>query len=229
MEKVCGNITGGWMRVANKDMRNLSNTCPNGLTTLEVSSKRLCSMNIDGAGCSSINISVQSVCYSKVCGKITGYQQKTPDAFEPYNRNPELTIDGYYVNEISLTHGCNPRNYIWTFAAAAHEQLAFHRSICPCSNRHNTQTIHIPPYVGNDYFCDTASRGHFRYIFYPDDPLWDGQGCGPNSDCCSFNNTPWFSKQLNSSTTDDIEMRLCANQPRSDEDITFEQLELYVQ
>ena len=66
-------------------------------------------------------------------------------------------------------------------------------------------------------------------IFYPDDPLWDGEGCGQNSTCCSFNNPPWFSKQLSSPTTDDVEIRLCANQRRSDEDIDFEQIELYVQ
>ena len=59
------------------------------------------------------------------------------------------------------------------------------------------------------YFCDTGSRDRFQLIFYPDDPLWDGVGCGPTSTCCSFNNPPWFCKQLPQPTTDNIELRLC--------------------
>ena len=46
--------------------------------------------------------------------------------------------------------------------------------------------------------------------------------------CCAFNNPPWFMKELSSSTTDDIEMRLCADSGRNDEDITVELIELYV-
>ena len=66
-------------------------------------------------------------------------------------------------------------------------------------------------------------------IFYPNDPLWDGQGCGRLNTCCSFNSPPWFMKELSSSTSDDIEMRLCADEARTDEDVNFELLELYVQ
>jgi len=36
-------------------------------------------------------------------------------------------------------------------------------------------------------------------------------------------------KELPSPTRDDIEMRLCADESRSNEDITFESVELYVQ
>ena len=36
-------------------------------------------------------------------------------------------------------------------------------------------------------------------------------------------------KELPSPTKDNIEMRLCADQSRIDEDITFESAELYVQ
>ena len=98
-----------------------------------------------------------------------------------------------------------------------------------CTNIHNAVHIPIPPYVGSDYFCDTASENNVQYIFYPNDPLWDGQGCGRLNTCCSFNNPPWFMKELPSPTRDNIEMRLCADQSRSDEDITFESIELYVQ
>ena len=87
-----------------------------------------------------------------------------------------------------------------------------------------------PAFVGNDYFCDTGSSGPFdRQTFYSDDPLWDGAGCGTLNDCCSFNNPPWFYKQLPQPTTDSIEMRACRDQSIGDEDIAIELVEIYVQ
>ena len=229
MSRSCGGITGGWMRVTKLDMRNTSDSCPHGLKTF-TQPRRLCAMNIAGAGCSSASFSVQGVQYTRVCGKIIGYQQRTPDAFGPYYNNRGLTIDDNYVEGISLTHGRNPRKHIWTFAAALHEVLTSYRQyLCPCTNIHNPVTIPIPPFVGSDYFCDTASETTGQLRFYPYDPLWDGQGCGRLNTCCSFNNPPWFMKELPSSTSDDIEMRLCADEARSNEDITFESVELYVQ
>ena len=229
MSRSCGGITGGWMRVTRLNMTNSSHTCPAGLKLL-TTPKRLCAKNIDGGGCSSATFNLHGIRYTHVCGKIIGYQQETPDAFWSYYRNRSLTIDDNYVDGISLTHGRNPRKHIWTFAAALHEVLtSFRQSLCPCTNIHNTVTIPIPPYVGSDYFCDTASEGRYQHVFYPNDPLWDGQGCGRLSTCCSFNSPPWFMKELPSSTSDDIEMRLCADSPRTDEDITFESVELYVQ
>ena len=186
-------------------------------------------MNIDGPGWSSATFDLHGIRYTHVCGKIISYQQKTPDAFWLYYNNRGLTIDGNYVDGISLTHGRNPRKHIWTFVAALHEVNTHHSSLCPCTNIHNPASIPIPPYVGSDYFCDTASETTFQYRFYPNDPLWDGQGCGRLNTCCSFNNPPWFMKELPSPTRDDIEMRLCADERRSNEDITFEIIELYVQ
>ena len=229
MSRSCGGITGGWMQVAKINMTNSSHTCPAGLKLL-TQPKRLCAMNIAGGGCSSASFSVQGVQYTRVCGKIIGYQHGSPDALWPYYNNRRLTIDDQYVDGISLTHGRNPRKHIWTFAAALHEVITDGRvSICPCTNIHNPVTIPIPPYVGSDYFCDTASETTFQIKLYLNDPLWDGQGCGRLNTCCSFNNPPWFMKELPSSTSDDIEMRLCAGGLRSDEDINFENVEIYVQ
>ena len=231
MMRTCGGITGGWMPVASVNMSDPSDTCPTGLRML-TSPKRLCGINSDGPGCSSTTFSVQGIQYSRVCGKVIGYQQKTPDAFASYYYNRRLTIDQMYVDGVSITHGHNSRKHIWTFAAALHEILRHENSehnICPCTNIRNTASIPTPPYVGNDYFCDTGSEHDHEFRFYPDDPLWDGQGCGPLNTCCTFNRPPWFMKQLPSPTNDDIEMRLCTDQAHTDEDIVVEQIELYVQ
>ena len=115
---------------------------------------------------------------------------------------------------------------MWTFAAALHEQYG-DRSTCPCTMTGTTYTGALPPFVGNDFFCDTGTHNEFQYTFYPDDPLWDGRGCGPTSSCCSFNSPPWFCKELY--TTDDIEVRVCTNARLSNEDITIEAIEVYLQ
>ena len=218
------------MPVAKLNMTNSSHTCPAGLKLL-TTPKRLCAKKIDAGGCSSATFDLHGIQYTRVCGKIIGYQQGSPDAFASYYNNRSLTIENNYVDGISLTHGRNPRKHIWTFAVAIHEVIpSAEESLCPCTNIHNTATIPIPSYVGSDYFCDTGSENHFQPgKFYSNDPLWDGQGCGRLNTCCSFNSPPWFLKELSSSTSDDIEMRLCANEVRTDEDINFELLELYVQ
>ena len=41
MSLTCGDVTGGWMRVANIDMTNSSQNCPSGLTLI-TSPKRVC-------------------------------------------------------------------------------------------------------------------------------------------------------------------------------------------
>ena len=157
MERTCGGVQGEWMKVISINMSNSSSFCPSGLRTL-TSPKRLCAMNINGAGCSSAYLDVHGVEYSQVCGKIIGYQQSSSDAFWPYSINRAITIDGVYVDGICITHGHNPRKHIWTFAAALHEVTTpYPQALCPCTNVHNQLTIPIPPYIGSDYFCDTAS------------------------------------------------------------------------
>ena len=164
--------------------------------------------------------------YSNVCGRVIGYQDKSPDAFGQIR---ETTIDSNYVDGVSLTHGQSLRQHIWTFAGAVDESPRHIDSICPCTRPDISYTGTIPSFVGQDYFCDTGSRGAFQFVFYPDDPLWNGQGCGDISTCCEFNNPPWFCKQLPQPTTDDIELRICGNQSvEGDEDTPIEQVEIYI-
>ena len=228
MEKSCKGVAGGWMKIVSLDMTTAGSTCPPGLKTLQ-DPQPLCAMNTDDPGCSSTVFPVQGVQYSRVCGKIIGYQQKSPDAFRAYSHRGQTKIDSYYVDGISITHGSPPRKHIWTFAVAVHEYNSSPENVCPCTNTRNSQHAPIPSFVGNDYFCDTGSENYVQHIFYGDDPLWDGEGCGQFSTCCSWNTPPWFMKQLSPPTSDDIEMRLCCDAPRNDEDITIETLEIYVQ
>ena len=214
------------MRVANVDMADPNQNCPAGLRLITRTSAplRTCGKPRQ-SGCVSTTFQTYGVEYSHVCGRVLGYQDESPDAFgQWYLRGG--TIDSNYVDGVSLTHGQSPRQHIWTFAGALEEIATNPEYNCPCTKPEVPYTGIIPSFVGQDYFCDTGSREAFRYIFYPDDPLWDGQGCGGNSTCCEFNNPPWFCKQLPQPTTDDIELRICANQ--HDEDTPIEQVEIYI-
>ena len=83
--------------------------------------------------------------------------------------------------------------------------------------------------MGNNYFCDTAAPTCCHTRDYPDDPLWDGQGCGDPSTCCSFNNPPWFSTALPQTTSDDIEVRICNDKAPSYDDTPITDVDLYIQ
>ena len=65
------------------------------------------------------------------------------------------------------------------------------------------------PTVGEDYFCETGvPPGQDASA----DSLWDGDGCGPTSACCTFSDPPWFCKQLPQTSYYDIEEGICSTQ-----------------
>ena len=220
----CCNTTGVWTRVAYLDMTNSTHTCPQGFTLRTDHGKRSCG-RITGRGCTSITYTTHGLQYSRVCGRIIAYQYSTPEGFH----TARDSIDDTYVHGVSITHGENPRKHIWTFTAAIDEMRA-NSHTCPCTRTDLTYRGTVPTFIGNDYFCDTGSRQHYQLgTFYHEDPLWDGEGCGPNSSCCEFNSPPWFCKHLPHPTTDDIEVRVCSNAGVDNEDTPLEQVELYIQ
>ena len=226
MTRSCGGVTGGWMRVAELDMTNSSHQCPSGLRLNNI---RTCCITFDTPACSSVIFHVHSL-YFKICGRIQAYQLGSPNTFADDGRGVNLTIEGNYIDGVSLTHG-HPRQHIWSFAGALDEVGSYPDTNCPCTNISQAINASQPPAdVGDDYFCDTTSSGRYTNgLFYGDDPLWDGAGCGPLNTCCSFNHPPWFYKQLPQPTTDDIEMRVCRDQPSNNEDILIKEIEIYTQ
>ena len=220
----CGKV-GGWMRVANLDMTRPNQTCPPGFRTITASGtgKRLCGRP-GPAGCVSVKFSTNNVPYERVRGRVIAYQNATPDGQRPYKLAGNQTLEGVYIDGVSITHGC-PRQHIWSFIAA-HREDRYNGGGCPCFKGFNGTRV---PYIGKNYFCDSGTDTNGGFVFHSTDPLWDGQGCGANSTCCTFNNPPWFCTELDQCTSDDIELRLCADEPTSNEDIPIEIIELYVQ
>ena len=75
------NGTPGWRRVAFINMTDTSYNCPTGLN-LTSYSKRTCGRShTTNGGCSSTTFSVEGLPYSRVCGRIRGYQFGATDAF----------------------------------------------------------------------------------------------------------------------------------------------------
>ena len=218
----CGG-TGGWRRVVYLDMTDNTTNCPSGWQ-LTGHSKRTCGRVSSGhLTCDSVTFPVSGGDYTRVCGRINAYQYRATDAFEAYDDGLRTTINGSYVSGVSLTHG-SPRQHIWTFAAGISESAHTRDDACPCDA---TIDITTPPFVGGDYFCESGRPSRSVNGFFPDDPLWDGEGCSASSTCCSFNSPPYFTKQLPSPTTDDIEARIC--QWGGSEDTPIEFIKLYVQ
>ena len=219
------NVRFGWRRVAFLNMSDPTEECPSPLR--EYSSTRVCGREeSSGPSCSSVSYTNSGGQYNYVCGRIIGYGFDSPDGF-----HGGQDIDGIYADGVSLTHG-QPRQHIWSFVAGLDEDNT-DRPVenCPCDNPDNEGQV--PSFVGNNYFCETGNPGVWsgrNAMLYVDDPLWDAEGCGPDSECCSFNSPPWFIVQLPSATTDALDVRICANDAggTAHEDTPIELMELYV-
>ena len=219
----CGG-TGGWRRVVYLNMTDPNTNCPSGWQ-LTSHSKRTCGkVHTSDLSCDSVFFPISGGDYTSVCGSIRAYQYNHTDAFEAYHRGRVTTIEGAYVAGVSLTHG-SPRQHIWTFAAGYSEDLHTRDDVCPCDA---SISITIPLFVGGDYFCESGVNSGSTSGLHPDDPLWDGEGCSSSSSCCSFNNPPYFTKQLPSPTSDPIEARLCQLDTSDGDDSPVEFMELYV-
>ena len=227
------NNTRGWMKVAHIDMTDSTQSCPDRFRQINRSEPplRICGRPDGLVGCAGTIFPVHGIEYSHVCGRITGYQFGSPAGFYGYNELSQ-NIDGYYISGASLTHGRSPRQHIWSFVNALSDGgVGYNSHVCPCSRSSGDYAGKVPPFVGEDYYCDSGTdlTGMFlRDQLYPDDPLWDGQGCDLESTCCIPNKLPWFCKKLPEPTTDDIELRLCDNNMPKFGDSPFEVVELYV-
>ena len=206
-------------------MTDTSYNCPTELS-LTSYSKRTCGRSHTNSGCSSTTFNVGDLSYSQVCGIIRKYQFGATSGFFGVGTG----INNNYVEGVSLTHGgAGNRQHIWTFAAGLSEvTTTWPNEGCPCDTAAPSV---VPSFVGNDYFCESGvhSEWNLNFILYASDVLWDGQDCLSSSTCCQFNSPPWFTKNLPTATTDDIELRICVEHTPSIEDVPIELIELYVQ
>ena len=222
----CGG-SGGWKRIAFLNTTDFNQPCPGGTMLFQDSwPTRTCARTTHG--CVSLMYATDFMQYQHVCGRVIGYQHRSPDAFSPYNSGTSRpSIDDGYLDGVSITYGQSPRKHIWSFAVGL-DETTVDVNRCPCANSQFSYSNIVPPYIGNDYFCATASRQAVGATFYPNDPVWDGLGCGPLSTCCTFNNPPWFCKALPEATRENVELRMCGDEDNKNENIPITLVELYV-
>ena len=201
-------------------MTDPSQQCPPAWREYNTSGVRACGRPDFSAG------SCLAVCYftgrqySRVCGRVVGYQVASPDAFRGFSRN-HIDLDG-----INITHG-EQRHHIWSYVAGVTERSSRHGgSNCPCSTVPGNEP---PIFIGGSYYCESGnSNDNFVHDLYSNDPLWDGQQC--EGTCCNGTNTPpWFSIRLSAPIMDIIEVSICCDQGTGDEDTPVELMEIYVQ
>lgn len=247
MRKKCGEK--GWTRLALWDAKKTG--CPNGLVTYsDKGTVHACGRKFDNflayfcsesleqqkvknyfaySCVSQFKIPSNSQFYSKVCGKVIGYQFGSTTGFYSayFSRNvTQYDIhDGYLDGVIITLQSGEP---IWTFASGNSENGAaenFTGCTCP-SNIEN-----VRKYLGDHYFCESGTPNYKGVMLYHKDPLWDGEKCnGDEKACCNKDKHPYmpyfkrvFSKQVN----DNFELWMCGDMNiRADTPIS--RYELYV-
>ena len=219
----CGG-EGGWTRIALVNMTAPDASCPSGLTQGNFSGRILCTRNT--TGCQSTMFSTFNLNYREACGRVVGYQVGTLAAFFLSISTPtRFTIDNQYLDGVSITHGSGPRTHIWSYTAGV-TTTGTDQFNCPCNSG---STVAPPSFVGNNYYCESATTSFISGTFQPDDVLWDGQQCtGNEGTCCTNPDQPWFNTTLSQNANDDIELRLCSESLVTSKGTPLELIELYI-
>ena len=228
---LCNITSSDWRRVAYINMTDPEVECPSGLneTTDSITGQRACGRSVDGegrgfaapGGCSSVIFPVNTT-YSRVCGYARGYQYSSMDGFL---ESPRRTINDAYADGLSVTHG-NPRKHLWTLAVGNTELFSLLEARCP-RDRNPFDFTGVPDFVGNHFYCEAGYIGPpWENRIAWEDPLWDGQQC-VSSTAQSCSRYGWFHRDI-APSQEDVEVRWCADQVRSDENFYTDLLEIWV-
>ena len=213
----CG--TGLWYQVAHLNMSDPSQQCPSAWREYNIGGIRACGRPTNSTGSCATEYYFINHQYSRVCGRVIGYQIASPDAFS--HTHAQIDFEG-----VNITRGAK-RVHVWSYIAGFSTSESTTDYNCPCATSDSPDP---PASIGENYYCESGNptdRFENNQIF-PNDPLWDGQQC--EGTCCNGTNSPpWFSIQLSAPTTDLIEVNICADESTDNEDTPIELLEIYVQ
>ena len=179
-------------------------------------------------GCDSVVLPVHGVGYNYVCGRAVGYSFAHPTSFYR-GADSGNTINEHYLSGLSTTHGATgSRSHIWSYAAGFREDFSEAYN-CPCAANPRSEPL-TPDYVGDHYYCDTATYYQPNEVWYTNNTLWDGKDCYSGSKCCNNDRLPWFWRTLPQETTDDVEVCWCSTNGGSIayDKVSTELLEIFV-
>ena len=145
-----------------------------------------------------------------------------------HGADQSYTFDQQYLSGLSITHGApGSHSHIWSFVTRVREDPATKYN-CPCAAHLSTEPF-TPDYVGDHYYCDTATYYHPKEEWYTNNTLWDGKDCYSGSKCCSNDLLPWFWRTLPQETSDDdVEARWCNPHSLGNDQVSTELLEIFV-
>ena len=208
----------GVMRIAYLDT-SVSDTCPTNLTKYEVNGKTMCgrhSSTLSTQPCDSVYYPSEGVEYSHICGRAVGYAYATRGwtcAFAFYSTK--------YATGVTITRGpSDSRTHVWTYASGW-QYAQSNGCNCPCAPGGTAS----PSFVGNNYFCESATKYTPQNQWYTNYTMWQGN-CYEGSNCCPDDGRPWFNVALDSPTNQDIEVRWCGS-PRDNDNTGLELLEIF--
>ena len=135
-----------------------------------------------------------------VCNLVRVFIRTSTDAFRASVTGPNPGLEGHYAGS---------RLHICSFAAALVE------SNCIDTGRECVIIVNGRTKFPRSLELTTFAKPALLVLTFilslevhADDPLWDGEGCGPTSTCCQFNTPPWFCATPPQPTTDDIELKI---------------------
>ena len=199
-------------------------SCPSPLQLRTFGANRLCEKKV-GNGCASVTIPAGGRSYTKVRGKIAAYAYFTPDGFVRRVGEAASDADGNYVDGVSITHG-NPRKHVWTYAATAPTAGGSPTPEIWSCPEVGTDVTKQPAFVGKNYICVDAEQlvaiGSDRLFHVPIFTTL-GNCVGDCPDDLAFCVT------LDQATSDDLELRICADESKGNEDVFIKSYDFYVQ
>ena len=156
------------------------------------------------------------------------YAVGTAKGYEPEQASP--SINGPYVDGISVTVGY-PRKHVWTYAVGLSDDYMYNYTVggynCPCAHPPGPAP---PTFVHYHYHCESGNAGRYTAgKYYTNDALWDGRKCGRRNNCCTNPGLPWFFREFTVPVSGDIEVRICRDQNKADEDVLVEKMDIYIQ
>ena len=124
----CAGVDGVWKRIASFNIA-AGDDCPSPWVKSSHNGVSFCIPASTAAGCYSVNYSTNGMSYQKVCGRASGYQKGSMDAFS------RITNAFDYFEGLSITHG-SPRQHIWTYAIGLSDSGTYPdtRYNCPCTS-----------------------------------------------------------------------------------------------
>ena len=109
-------------------MSNSSQQCPSSWREYTSSNIKVCGRaNSQFGSCSFTSFPIPGGPYSRVCGRVIGYQVGSPDAFRNYMRKDSINFDG-----VNITYGTR-HHHIWSYVAGWSESSQL--DSCPCSKQ----------------------------------------------------------------------------------------------